>query len=166
MRLDVTIQLQRPEWRKRLKAYAKHTRGACEAALAGSKLVGMDCRLTMTVVLGDDAFVRDLNRRFRGIDKPTNVLSFPAYPHLEAEATILFTRTREAFIGDIVLAYETVERESVEQGKQVLHHVQHLLIHGTLHLLGYDHEDEKEADHMEALEVGLLKNLGINNPYL
>ncbi|NBX02785.1 MAG: rRNA maturation RNase YbeY [Alphaproteobacteria bacterium] len=103
----------------------------------------------ITVVLADDAFVKNLNRDFRGKDKPTNVLSFPGDGHL----------------GDIVLAFETIEREAKEQQKTFKAHVQHLLVHGTLHLLGHDHIKDAEAEKMEALEIKILKELGVANPY-
>ena len=104
----------------------------------------------MTVVLADDAFVKNLNRDFRGKNKPTNVLSFPGDGHL----------------GDIVLAFETIERQAKEQNKTFKAHVQHLLVHGTLHLLGHDHMEEAEAEKMESLEIKILKELGVANPYL
>lgn len=115
--------------------------------------------IEVSVLLSDDATVQDLNKTWRGKDKPTNVLSFPATPqprHSEAAAPL----------GDVVLAYETMVRESTEQGKPLQNHLAHLLVHGTLHLLGQDHEDgEAEAEAMEALEVAALATLGIPDPY-
>lgn len=110
----------------------------------------------ISIVLADDAFVRDLNRTWRGIDTPTNVLSFPAEDD-EGQGPCL--------LGDVVLAYETVQREALAAGKQMLDHVSHLIIHGTLHLLGFDHEDEQEAIEMEALETAILARLGVCDPY-
>jgi len=104
----------------------------------------------VSVVLADDAFVQNLNRDYRGKDKPTNVLSFPQ------DAPML---------GDIVLAYETVVREAGEQDKSFDAHFSHLLIHGLLHLLGHDHEEDEEAEEMEALEVEILEKIGVKNPY-
>lgn len=115
--------------------------------------------LEVSVLLADDATVQDLNRTWRSKDKPTNVLSFPAapQPHHPGVATPL---------GDVVLAYDTVLRESTEQSKPLRDHLAHLLVHGTLHLLGQDHETgEAEADAMEALEIAALAGLGIPNPY-
>lgn len=112
----------------------------------------------LSVLLADDATVQELNRRWRGKDMPTNVLSFPAdtpivpgLPHL---------------LGDIVFARETVEREAVAQSKSVEAHLMHLAVHGFLHLLGYDHEDATEAEEMEALEIEVLASLNVENPYL
>jgi len=147
---DVAIQLQHPGWKKLLRPYCKTVRAACEAALAAHpprKKV-----MEMAVVLADDAFIRGLNKTYRGKDKATNVLSFPA-----GEADVL---------GDLVLAFETVEREAKEQGKNPKHHAVHLLVHGTLHLLGYDHENDKDAAQMEAHEIKILKKLEVDNPYL
>lgn len=104
----------------------------------------------VSVVLADDNFVQGLNREYRGKDKPTNVLSFPQDPPM---------------LGDIVLAFETIEREASEQNKDFAAHLTHLLVHGVLHLLGYDHEDDQEASEMEGLEIEILQKMGINNPY-
>jgi probable rRNA maturation factor len=110
------------------------------------------------VLFTDDATIRTLNRDWRGIDKPTNVLSFPAAPspHLE-EGTPL---------GDIALAFETVEREAKAESKSIKNHTLHLIIHGFLHLHGYDHETDEEAVLMENAEIEALKELGVVNPYL
>ncbi len=113
----------------------------------------------VSVLLADDTTVRELNRTWRGKDKPTNVLSFPAAPQpRHAEAALP--------LGDVVLAYETMVRESEEQGKLLQNHLVHLLVHGTLHLVGQDHETGlAEAEAMEALEVAALATLGIPDPY-
>ena len=154
--LDVTVQLKHPRWKALLKPYCETVREACGAALAqervqdsGSRIWG---RLEMAVVLADDKFIRQLNRDYRGKDKPTNVLAFPS--------------DEESQLGDVVLALETIEREAREQKKTVKNHTKHLLVHGTLHLLGYDHERKKDAAQMEALEIKILETLGVANPYL
>jgi probable rRNA maturation factor len=103
------------------------------------------------IVLSSDEQVQSLNKTFRYQDKPTNVLSFPSGEKEE--------------LGDIVLAYETVIHEAKISGILPLHHTVHLIIHGFLHLLGYDHETENDANHMESLEIKILKHLNIKNPY-
>jgi probable rRNA maturation factor len=113
----------------------------------------------VSVLLADDATVQDLNRTWRGKDKPTNVLSFPAAPQPVPPGN-------PTPLGDVVLAYETMVRESAEQGKPLRNHLAHLLVHGTLHLVGQDHElGQAEAEAMEALEIAALATLGIPDPY-
>lgn len=111
----------------------------------------------ISLLLTDDAGIQELNRDWRNKDKPTNVLSFPA----PAVPGIPGPRP----LGDIAVAYETVAREAEEEKKPFENHLTHLLIHGLLHLLGYDHELEAEAEIMEGLEVKALASLGIADPY-
>lgn len=113
----------------------------------------------VSVLLTGDAAVRNLNRDWRGKDKPTNVLSFPA------PANMPLPKGEIAPVGDVVLAYETVEREALEQGKTVSDHTSHLIVHAVLHLLGYDHETEADAEAMEHQERMILAGLGIKDPY-
>lgn len=109
----------------------------------------------LAIVLTDDSTIRLLNRDWRGVDAPTNVLSFPA------------SRAGGAtpFIGDIVLAYETIAREARAERKPFAHHIAHLAVHGFLHLLGYDHLRKKDAEEMEQLERDILRRLRIPDPY-
>ena len=100
---------------------------------------------------------QDLNKTFRGKNYPTNVLSFPADIQLPEGPTIL---------GDIAICLPVVKREADEQSKRFDQHFAHMVVHGCLHLMGYDHEDEHDADQMEAKEIGILENLGYPNPYL
>jgi probable rRNA maturation factor len=111
----------------------------------------------VAVAFADDARVRALNRDFRGKDKPTNVLSFPA------PAAAGSPGPRQ--LGDIVLARETVAAEAAADGKPLEHHIRHLVVHGFLHLLGYDHETDADADRMEGLESEVLAALGVDDPY-
>ncbi len=129
------------------------------AALAdAAPLVEVAVRLT------DDEEVHALNRDFRGRDKPTNVLSFP-----QVQADLLEGLSNsddgEILLGDIVLARETCAREAEEKGVSLADHATHLIVHGMLHLVGYDHMDDASAAAMEALEVKALASLGIGNPY-
>jgi probable rRNA maturation factor len=109
----------------------------------------------ISILLCNDAFIRDLNHKWRGIDKATNVLSFPSGEPI-AKAQVL---------GDIVIAFETLKREAEEEGKSFRDHFAHLLAHGFLHLIGHDHLVEAEAERMEALERQVLAALGIDDPY-
>lgn len=111
----------------------------------------------LSIQLSDDAEVRTLNRDYRGKDKPTNVLSFPAGDEGAA--------VRPRLLGDVVLALETIEREASVRSKTLAGHLSHLTVHGVLHLLGHDHETETQAAAMEALETEILRGLGIDNPY-
>ena len=119
------------------------------------------------VVLSDDAAVQILNRDYRGKDAPTNVLSFALLDEAGDETAPSFSAPCDmpVSLGDIVLAYETVEREAAAMDISFEHHYIHLLVHGTLHLLGYDHQAEEEAKIMENLEISILAQLGIENPY-
>ncbi len=119
--------------------------------------------LEFSVVLADDETIQALNRDYRGKDKPTNVLSFAA---LDSEDEDVQPPTDQPWpVGDIILAYETIEKEALEQQKSFKSHYAHLVVHGTLHLLGYDHEDPHEANIMESLEIRILKKYGIDDPY-
>ncbi len=111
----------------------------------------------VSLLFCDDARIRELNREWRGLDKPTNVLSFPAVPPDRLATSPL--------LGDIAVAFETVSRESKDEGKTLSHHTSHMIVHGLLHLLGYDHETDEEAEEMEALERAALARLGITDPY-
>lgn len=130
----------------KLKAAARRAVAQAGAALSttGSELA---------IVLADDSTLRALNRDWRGIDAPTNVLSFPA------------KNVTGGYLGDVILGYETVSREARAEGKPLAHHVAHLAVHGFLHLLGYDHERAVDALKMERLEQQILRRLGIPDPY-
>lgn len=116
----------------------------------------------LAVVFTDDASIRALNARFRGHDAPTNVLSFPP-PSFAAGALNVFDEAMP--LGDVVIAFETTQAEAVVQDKEFFHHVTHLLVHGVLHLLGYDHHSDAEAELMEMRERAVLGELGIPDPY-
>lgn len=111
----------------------------------------------LALLLSDDAHVKSVNQEWRSIDKPTNVLSFPS---VEPQKL-----ARAPFIGDIIIAYETVKREAETEGKDFADHFTHLVVHGFLHLIGFDHQTDEEAQRMETLETRILAELDIPDPY-
>jgi probable rRNA maturation factor len=141
-------------------------RRAAEAAIAESafaRLATLERAVEISVLLTGDAKVRDLNAEYRGKHGPTNVLSFPmADPEDLRGASVAGS---ELLLGDIIIARGVCAAEAADKGVSIEDHAAHLLVHGTLHLLGYDHEAEKDAADMEAREVRALKRLGIANPY-
>ena len=115
----------------------------------------------LAVMLTDDSGILTLNSNWRGIDRPTNVLSFPALQPKAARKPGDAPR----MLGDIAIAYQTVRREADEEHKPFDHHLSHLAVHGFLHLIGYDHEDDDDAEAMESLETEILARLGIPDPH-
>lgn len=148
---DIDILIESPGWSS-IPGLEAVVERAVLATLVAEK-VGES---GISIMLGNDAAVRELNSQYRGKDRPTNVLSFPA-PRMPGQPAPL--------LGDIILAYETCRSEAEAEGKSLADHVSHLVIHGTLHLLGHDHEEDRQAEAMEAREIALLAGLGIANPY-
>ena len=136
-----------------LQALAGRSLDAALAVARADGAVPDGATLEVSLVFTDDAAMRELNRKWRGKDSPTNVLSFPQ------------PRMPHAPIGDIVLGFETVKREAGLAGKPLEAHISHLVVHGFLHLLGYDHEIPEDAEHMERLEREGLSMIGIADPY-
>jgi len=163
IRAAVTVVIDDQGWLKLVADPAPLLRRAARAALKvarrprGLKPGGT---VTLSVALMGDRGVQRLNRTFRGKDKPTNVLSFPT------DTVVREKRERRAEIGDIALALGVVKREAKAQGKTTAEHLAHLMVHGVLHLLGYDHETDQDAARMEALERKALATLGIADPYV
>lgn len=148
---DITVQVREKRFYLRRLDLKKFCRRVVEAAWQGYEPA------EVSVVLADDSFVHVLNREYRGKDQPTNVLSF--------ENAIKPPKGQPWVAGDIVVAYQTVVREAKAQGKTVSAHLAHLLVHGALHLQGYDHLTAKQAKPMETLEVKIMKKLGYSDPY-
>ncbi|MER0238806.1 rRNA maturation RNase YbeY [Fulvimarina sp. MAC8] len=132
----------------------------CETLDCAAQALGFSGGLEteVSITLSDDDAVREINREWRGQDKPTNVLSFPMVDLEPGERP-------GPLLGDLILAFETCEREAASEAKPFVNHARHLLVHGFLHCLGYDHIEDDEAEEMEALETSILAGLGIPDPY-
>ncbi len=151
--MPLVIAVEHQDW-SRIRGLKTLSQQAFDASLTSvqrSKVI--------TLLFSDNATLKKLNKDWRGKNKPTNVLSFPASENLK------LPRGEAKPLGDIALAFETVAREAEEAGKTLKAHTTHLIVHGILHLLGYDHIDEAEAELMEAREIRILKKLGIADPY-
>ena len=152
-------------WRKRRTAKSVVKKAVLAAAKAASTAPA-----ELAIVLSNDSTIRALNRDWRGKNAATNVLSFPAAPDLAARTAgprrgSGRSRDPSPYIGDIVIAYQTTAREAVAEGKPFDHHLAHLAVHGFLHLLGYDHENDRDAEKMESLERRILGRLAVPDPY-
>lgn len=149
--IDVAIEAE--DWTS-LEAPSQLAENAILAAI-GETGASLAANAEISVLFCNDGFVRDLNRKWRGIDQPANVLSFPA----GGDAAVA------PLLGDIVIAFETASREAAAAGRPLRDHVAHLLVHGFLHLIGHDHIGAAEAETMEALECAILGRLGIADPF-
>lgn len=155
-RIDIDITVESGDWppKRALRSLVEKAVGAALYEAGAAYEAGSE----LSVVFTDDAHIRTLNAGWRNKDKPTNVLSFPASP-------VKIGHELPPMLGDVVLAAETVAREAELEGKPLGHHITHLVVHGVLHLLGHDHEEETEAERMEALERAALARLAIPDPY-
>ena len=140
-------------------------RAAIERTPQG-ELLTVDAMIEISIRLADDDEVRSLNAQYRQKDKPTNVLSFPMIQPDLLDTVTTNSDDGEVLLGDIVLAHGVCAREAGERGISITEHATHLIVHGTLHLLGYDHLGDDEAEAMEAIETDALASLGLANPYL
>jgi probable rRNA maturation factor len=161
-RLSIAISIEDSGWARLAPDAARVLRRAARDALAQARADGWKgSRIghEISFVLTDDKRMRTLNRAYRGKDKPTNVLSFAALDASRPKPGMPW------LLGDVVLASGVIAREAKAQRKSIRHHLSHLAIHGVLHLLGYDHERDRDAEAMEALEIAALAAMGIANPY-
>jgi len=152
--IDIDIFVEAGAW----PAEAELTRLVDRAVAAGLAETGASGASELSIVFSDDAHIQALNAEWRGKDKPTNVLSFPAF-------SVPKGGKLPPMLGDIVLASETVAREAALEDKPIENHITHLVIHGLLHLVGHDHETDAEAEEMEAIERAALARLAIPDPY-
>lgn len=162
MPLILDLYCEHEPWHVLLPQVEVTVRRVCEAALEGAGFLAQMQDAEMSVMLLDDEGVRHYNKQYRNQDKATNVLSFPTE---EWQAGIYPKLPPYVLLGDILLALETIQREADEQHKQFSDHFSHMLVHGTLHLIGYDHMADTEAEIMEALERRILEGLGVADPY-
>ncbi|MBV7256295.1 rRNA maturation RNase YbeY [Pacificimonas sp. WHA3] len=163
--LDVDIEIAAGDWPE--FDWPARAAEAAEAAIRATPygyLVDDDMACELAVRFTDDVEVRKLNRQYRGKDRPTNVLSFPAVQR-DLLAGLTNTDDGEVLLGDIALAAETCAREAADKRISLIDHATHLIVHGTLHIVGYDHELEAEAIDMEQLETTILARFGIADPY-
>ncbi len=161
-KLAIAVNTADPSWSKISPDAAKLLRRSARRAFAAAGAAGWRGSKVgheVSFMLTDDKSMRKLNRAYRGKDRPTNVLSFAA---LDGAKPITGTPW---LLGDIVLASGVIAREAKQQAKNLDHHLSHMAVHGMLHLLGYDHEDDADAEIMEALEIEALAGMGIANPY-
>ena len=170
--LDLDVLVDAPAWDAALPEAEEYCRRAAQAAFVRTWSRPQPAEASL--VLADDGRVAGLNRAFRGIDAPTNVLSFPAAEDGYAGDTPSGDRAGDpvegndrhpAILGDIIIAYGIAAVEARRDGKSLGDHLSHLVVHGILHLLGYDHQTDAEADVMEGLETAVLAGLGIADPY-
>ncbi len=155
-RVAIDLLVEAGEWPAKTKLSAI-ARRAVDGVLAE---IGKDGRGSseISLVFSDDAHIRTLNAGWRGKDKPTNVLSFPAFPDWRGGSL-------PPMLGDVILAAETIAAEAVAQGKPLADHISHLIVHGILHLIGYDHEADADAEEMEAIERRVLAGMNVPDPY-
>ena len=160
----ISVTVGAPAWRTHLAGPKAVCRRAAGAALARVPIPPWLARAEVSILLADDATVRRLNAAHRGQDRATDVLSFPAFDRIP-EAAPGHLPPGPVPLGDVVLALETVRAEAEAGAKSLADHVSHLVVHGCLHLLGYDHQDADDAERMEAMERPILERLGIADPY-
>lgn len=161
-RLSISISTADPGWVKLSPDAPRVLRRSARRAFATAGKAGWRGSRVgheVSILLTDDKRMRQLNRAYRGKDKPTNVLSFAALDGAKPKPSAPW------LLGDIVLASGVIAREARQQAKRLDHHLSHMAVHGMLHLMGYDHEDDSDAEVMEALEIAALAEMGIANPY-
>ena len=155
---DIDISVNDDVWNNQMTEVEDVTHSVIETILS-AQLPHIE-HIEVSVVLANDPFISTLNKQYRDKDKPTNVLSFPQTEKHELDSAKDFV-----CLGDIVVSYETIAKEAKEQNKTFANHYTHMLVHSCLHLLHYDHEDDIEAQDMENLEIKILKEMSIKNPY-
>jgi len=164
-KLDVAVSIRSGAWRTALPEAAALCRRAARAALAARRAELGPGAMEVSIVLADDDMVRGLNRSYRDRDEATNVLSFPALEGAALASPGPRPDGAPVMLGDVAVAFETARTEALAEDKPLAHHLVHLVVHGVLHLLGYDHHDPVAAEIMEKLEAEVLAGLGVPDPY-
>lgn len=161
-RMQCVVQIDDPSWQqwKTEEEWETFFEDISHRILAFFDLSGI---YEISIFLTNDDYIRELNRDYRHKDAPTNVLSFPQYDL--GEIKMLDQKGQNILLGDVVLSIETLQKEAIGQNKRVMDHVIHLYIHSILHLLGFDHEEDQQAQEMETMEIQFLQTLNISNPY-
>ncbi|WP_339714011.1 rRNA maturation RNase YbeY [uncultured Sneathiella sp.] len=171
--IDLAIRFENESWHDLIPGIEQKAEEVVRCALdrinqeLDLALIDRDAKpiVEISLLFTNDEQARELNRNYRGKDQPTNVLSFPDTPLNQSELDDAMRMSEPLLLGDIVLAYETMVREAESQNKGIWNHVAHLITHGVLHLAGFDHMEENEAEEMEKLEITILDSLHIANPY-
>ena len=164
IRLAINIDIASGKWKNAFPHLRTKMEQAAACAFINAKKPASFKKhdFEINILLASDSAVKKLNKNWRGTNKPTNVLSFP---QLSSPRTLARIKEKKIALGDIALSYETIRRECREQKKTLENHAIHLVVHGTLHLLGYDHMRRKDAENMEKLECDILDSLGYPDPY-
>lgn len=160
---EIDVDISEPEWKDSFLDVEKLSEKAIIYVLRLATLPKylQNRDLEASVVLANDDLIQILNREYRNMDKPTNVLSFAGM-----DSDMPVPDEGPYPLGDIILSYQTIDREAREQGKFFRDHFLHMIVHGTLHLVGYDHQTEDEANIMETMEIRILEKMSIQNPYM
>jgi probable rRNA maturation factor len=162
---DTLITLEDEAWESLFPDLETYALTCCQAAIEATSLGSVVASCEISLLFTNDTHIQELNRDYRKKDKPTDVLSFPSYELKVGKYNELSREPEPVMLGDVIVSRETLMRDAEDEGKTPRTHLAHLLIHGVLHLLGYDHEEESEAETMEKLEIAILGAMGIKNPY-
>jgi len=164
--LTIDMTMDEPAWQSALPALEDIAAQCCDATWQAilNEHQAKDMAAEVSLFWTNDPDIRQLNQQYRHQDKPTNVLSFPLYDGWDVIAPVA-QQVPVVALGDIILSLDTIMREANTQDKSLQAHTMHMLVHGMLHLCGYDHQQDDEAERMEAKEIEILSQLGVSNPY-
>ena len=167
--IDLTIKSKKWLAEKNIEKFVEKTCQELILLTDLKKILTKKFELEVSILLVCDSQIKKINQQYRNKNKPTNVLSFPALDEDLVRQIGLKAVAKSCdylFLGDIIISFETIKKEAIEQKKNFHQHLTHMILHSILHLIGFDHEEEEMAKTMEGLEIKILKKLGINNPYI